>query len=84
VDEATYRVWRLFLCGSAYGFASGALNLYQALLLKPDKGRSGLPLTRSDWYRGNDKRQKRAVPAEFDGEVVSVARSDNLRALAIP
>jgi hypothetical protein len=48
----------LFLCGSAYGFASVALNLYQALLLKPDKGRSGLPLTRIDWYRGNDKMTK--------------------------
>jgi len=27
------------------------LNLYQTLLLKPDEGRSGLPLTRADWYR---------------------------------
>jgi cyclopropane-fatty-acyl-phospholipid synthase len=51
VDEPTYRVWRLFLHGSAYAFALGALNVYQALLLKPDKGRSGMPLTRSDWYR---------------------------------
>jgi cyclopropane-fatty-acyl-phospholipid synthase len=50
VDEPTYRVWKLFLPGSAYGFASGALNVYQALLLKPDQGRSGLPLTRRDWY----------------------------------
>jgi cyclopropane-fatty-acyl-phospholipid synthase len=51
VDEATYRVWRLFLPGSAYGFATGPLNVYQALLLKPDDGQSGLPLTRGDWYR---------------------------------
>jgi cyclopropane-fatty-acyl-phospholipid synthase len=51
VDEPTYRVWRLFLHGSAHGFASGPLNIYQALLLKPDQGRSGLPLTRNDWYR---------------------------------
>jgi cyclopropane-fatty-acyl-phospholipid synthase len=50
VDEPTYRVWRLFLSGSAYGFAAGALNVYQALLLKPDEGRSSLPLARSDWY----------------------------------
>jgi len=50
-DEATYRVWRLFLHGSAYAFALGLLNIYQVLLLKPDNGRSGLPLTRSDWYR---------------------------------
>ena len=50
VDEPTYRVWRLFLPGSAYGFAAGLLNLYQTVLLKPDEGRSGLPLTRKDWY----------------------------------
>jgi cyclopropane-fatty-acyl-phospholipid synthase len=51
VDESTYRVWRLFLSGSAYGFATGPLNVYQALLLKPAEGQSGLPLTRGDWYR---------------------------------
>jgi cyclopropane-fatty-acyl-phospholipid synthase len=51
VDQPTYRVWNLFLRGSASGFAAGALNVYQALLLRPDEGRSGLPLTRNDWYR---------------------------------
>ena len=51
VDEPTYRVWRLFLSGSAYGFSAGWLNVYQTLLVKPDEGRSGLPLTRADWYR---------------------------------
>jgi cyclopropane-fatty-acyl-phospholipid synthase len=51
VDEPTYRVWRLFLPGSAYGFAAGLLNIYQTVLLKPDGGRSSLPLTRKDWYR---------------------------------
>jgi cyclopropane-fatty-acyl-phospholipid synthase len=51
VDEPTYRVWRLFLPGSAYGFAAGLLNLYQTVLVKPLEGRSGLPLTRKDWYR---------------------------------
>jgi cyclopropane-fatty-acyl-phospholipid synthase len=50
VDEPTYRVWRLFLAGSTRGFATGALNVYQALLLKPDRGSSNLPLTRRDWY----------------------------------
>jgi cyclopropane-fatty-acyl-phospholipid synthase len=50
VDEPTYRVWRLFLHGSAYAFASGALNVYQSLLVRPDRGCSGLPLTRADWY----------------------------------
>lgn len=51
VDEATYRVWRLFMSGSAHGFRVGRLNVYQALLLKPDEEVSGLPLVRDDWYR---------------------------------
>jgi cyclopropane-fatty-acyl-phospholipid synthase len=51
VDEPTYRIWRLFLSGSAYGFSAGLLNLFQAVLLKAESGRSGLPLTRADWYR---------------------------------
>jgi cyclopropane-fatty-acyl-phospholipid synthase len=52
VDEPTWRVWRLYLSGSAHGFATGRLNVYQALLALPDEhGSSGLPLTRGDWYR---------------------------------
>jgi cyclopropane-fatty-acyl-phospholipid synthase len=51
VEERTFRIWRLFLSGSAHGFAAGLLNLYQTLLVKPIGGRSGLPLTRADWYR---------------------------------
>lgn len=52
VDEATYRVWRLFMSGSAHGFRVGRLNVYQALLVKPGQGgQSGLPLTRADWYQ---------------------------------
>ena len=51
VDEPTYRVWRLFMSGSAYGFDVGRLNIHQALLVRPSKdGRSGIPLTRADWY----------------------------------
>ena len=50
-DEATYRIWRLYMAGSAYGFDTGRLNVHQALLVKPGGGVSSLPLTRSDWYR---------------------------------
>lgn len=51
VDEGTYRVWRLFMSGSAYGFEIGKLNVYQTLFVKPDEeGGSGLPLTRADLY----------------------------------
>lgn len=51
VDEVTYRIWRLFMSGSAAGFESARLNVYQALLAKPSPdGASGLPLTRADLY----------------------------------
>ena len=56
VDKPTYRVWRLFLSGSAHGFTVGSNTVYQALLVKPDSsGHSGLPLTRTDWYAANHK-----------------------------
>jgi cyclopropane-fatty-acyl-phospholipid synthase len=51
VDEPTYRVWRLFMSGSAHGFTTGRLNVYQTLLVRANEhGQSGLPLTRADWY----------------------------------
>ncbi|MBD0290126.1 MAG: class I SAM-dependent methyltransferase [Thermoleophilia bacterium] len=49
--EPLYRIWRLYMAASAHAFARGRLNVYQALFAKPDAGRSGLPLTRADWYR---------------------------------
>jgi hypothetical protein len=42
---------QMLLSGSAHGFESGRLNIYQALLAKPgSEGESGLPLTRADLY----------------------------------
>jgi cyclopropane-fatty-acyl-phospholipid synthase len=49
-DEVSYRVWRLYMSGSAHGFRTGRLNVHQALFVKPEQGRSGLPLARADWY----------------------------------
>lgn len=49
-NDPTYRTWRLYMAGSAYGFRIGRFNLYQCLLVKTEAGTSGLPLTRSDWY----------------------------------
>ncbi len=51
VGELKYRIWRLYLAGSAYYFQSGKLDVYQSLLVKSHNGRSGMPLTREDWYR---------------------------------
>jgi len=54
VDEAIYRVWRLYIAGSAHGFRCGQIAVYQTLLAKLDRsGESNLPLTRSDWYTKN-------------------------------
>jgi cyclopropane-fatty-acyl-phospholipid synthase len=51
VDEATYRVWRLYIAGSAHGFRTGHIAVYQTLLAKLDSsGATKLPLTRDDWY----------------------------------
>jgi cyclopropane-fatty-acyl-phospholipid synthase len=51
VGEIKYRIWRLYMAGSAYYFRTGRLDLYQTLLLKGDKGHAAPPLTREDWYR---------------------------------
>jgi cyclopropane-fatty-acyl-phospholipid synthase len=51
VGESTYRAWRLYLAGCARRFAVGHLGLIQALFAKPNRGQSGLPLTRADLYR---------------------------------
>jgi cyclopropane-fatty-acyl-phospholipid synthase len=50
-SDTTYRIWRLYMAGSAHAFRSGRLNVYQTLLAKPMNGRTGLPLTRDDWYQ---------------------------------
>ncbi len=50
-DDTLYRIWRLYMAGAAHRLRSGRLNIYQTLLAKPLNGRSGLPLTREDWYR---------------------------------
>jgi cyclopropane-fatty-acyl-phospholipid synthase len=43
-DEARARIWRLYMAGSALNFEANRSNLYQVLAVKPDGGRSGLPL----------------------------------------
>jgi cyclopropane-fatty-acyl-phospholipid synthase len=51
VGEQTYRVWRLYLAGSAHAFSIGRLTVAQLLLAKPDRhGRVSLPPTRADLY----------------------------------
>ena len=51
VGELNYRIWLLYMAGSATAFESGAISVYQMLLTKPDRpwtyGRSEL-LARDD------------------------------------
>lgn len=49
-DEVNYRVFRQYLARSLYGYEIQALNLYQSLFAKPERGEAGLPLTRADLY----------------------------------
>jgi cyclopropane-fatty-acyl-phospholipid synthase len=51
VPERVVRIWRLYLAGSAYGFAHGWMSLHQVLALKPmADGGYDLPWTRADLY----------------------------------
>jgi len=51
VGDLKYRIWRLYLAGCAHYMQNGEMDLYQSLLVKAEDGRSGMPLTRQDWYR---------------------------------
>lgn len=50
--EQSYRAWRLYMAGSAQGFRTGRLGLFQCLLAKPlpDGSIPDLPPTRRDLY----------------------------------
>ncbi len=50
VSETTYRIWLLYMAGSAAAFHRGDIAIYQVLLSRPDRGASHLPLLREDWY----------------------------------
>ncbi len=50
VDEETYRIWRLYMAGSAHGFERGYLSIYQTLLAKvTPEGAARIPMTRDGW-----------------------------------
>ena len=49
-NEVTYRTWRLYLSGSAYGFETGNIHVNQTLLAKPIDGQSRVPMTRAAVY----------------------------------
>jgi cyclopropane-fatty-acyl-phospholipid synthase len=52
VGEEKFRIWRIYLAGSAHAFDRGWLNLFQLLAGKPfEDGRLPHPLTRDHMYR---------------------------------
>jgi cyclopropane-fatty-acyl-phospholipid synthase len=46
--DARARIWRLYMAGSAVAFETGNTQIHQVLAVKPDGGRSDMPL-RPDW-----------------------------------
>lgn len=59
VSNTTYRIWLLYTAGSAAAFHRGAIGVYQVLLSRPDKGISGLPLTRNDLFSATTRNGRR-------------------------
>lgn len=48
-DDVTYRIWRLYMAGSAQSFVAGRIGVVQSLLAKPtDDGQASVPLGRAD------------------------------------
>lgn len=51
IGRQRLRLWELYLTGSEIGFRTNGLSVHQILAVKADEhARSGLPLTRGDWY----------------------------------
>lgn len=48
--ETSYRLWRLYMAGSAQGFNRGRIGVFQSLLARSERGRVVLPATRRDLY----------------------------------
>lgn len=54
VGEKAFRIWRIYMAGSAHAFERGWMSLFQVLAGKPEaNGQLGLPVTRDDIYAGN-------------------------------
>jgi len=49
VDPETYRVWRLYMAGSAEAFRKAKISIYQILLSLPGGDEHPQPSTRADW-----------------------------------
>ena len=53
VSEKVYRIWRIYMAGSAHAFDRGWMSIYQVLAGKAaPNGRLGVPSTREYMYAG--------------------------------
>lgn len=66
VSKTTYRIWLLYMAGSAAAFQRGDIGIYQVLLSRPDHGASGLPLTRADLYAAEPQTQTETLEASVE------------------
>jgi cyclopropane-fatty-acyl-phospholipid synthase len=49
-DERTYRIWKIYMAGSARNFWRGQMGLFQTLLAKVEGSPANVPETRRDLY----------------------------------
>jgi cyclopropane-fatty-acyl-phospholipid synthase len=49
-DAKTFRIWRLYMAGSAEAFRRGDIAIHQLLLSKSNKGESSAVKMRAKWY----------------------------------
>ena len=83
--EATYRAWRLYMAGSAHGFHTNRLGVYQTLLAKPYRdGTSHLPLTATTGTPRNRLTRVRVARSELPIARQLRARLDNTLTRAGP
>jgi cyclopropane-fatty-acyl-phospholipid synthase len=61
-----YRIWRIYMSGSAYSFETGRIGLHQSLLVKSGCQSAGLPLTRCDWYVPYSEKSHDSSPLRSD------------------
>lgn len=50
-NHETFRIWKLYMTGSAEAFRRGDIAIHQLLLSKNAKGQSSAPKVREGWYR---------------------------------
>ncbi len=58
VSEETYRIWLLYMAGSAAAFHRGEIAVYQILLSRLEQGKCRLPLVREDWYATREQEEE--------------------------